>query len=270
MQSNHASAQRLTPAEAEALWRAWTARRDGAARDKLVLAYSPMVHYLATRKVRELPAHCDLDDLVSCGLMGLIEAVDRFDPVKGATFEQYAWTRASGAIMDELRRQDWASRSTRRAGRKIERAREAWYVKHGTAPSESELAQVLEMEVAEVREKLHELERADLVSLNAPTRAGDEGMSLEVGDTILAPPGEHEPERTTLSGERSAVLREAIATLSERERQVLAMVHVQELPGVEIGSILGVSESRVSQILAGVRRKLRDALDTYELAHAAA
>ena len=94
-----------------------------ASRDRLVLSYAPMVKYLTCRKVRELPAHCQLDDLVSCGLLALIAAVDRFDAAKGATFEQYAWTRVSGAIMDELRRQDWAPRSLRRSGRAIERAR---------------------------------------------------------------------------------------------------------------------------------------------------
>ena len=108
-------ANRPSPETAEALWRAWITGGDAAARDRLVLSYAPMVKYLACRKVRELPAHCELDDLVSGGLVALIAAVDRFDPAKGATFEQYVWTRVSGAIMDELRRQDWAPRSLRRS-----------------------------------------------------------------------------------------------------------------------------------------------------------
>src|SRR5262252_8547074 len=128
------NAERLSPAQAEALWRAWSTRKDSQARDQLVLAYSPMVKYLAGKKIRELPAHCELDDLVSCGLIALIEAVDRFDPRKGASFEQYAWTRVSGAIMDELRRQDWASRSARRLARKIDRVRDSWYSIHGRYP----------------------------------------------------------------------------------------------------------------------------------------
>src|SRR5205807_8698316 len=86
-----AGAQRLSPSEAEGLWRAWSDRHDSSARDRLIVSYSPMVKYLAARKVRELPSHCELDDLVSCGLVALVEAVDRFDPKKGATFEQYAW-----------------------------------------------------------------------------------------------------------------------------------------------------------------------------------
>lgn len=256
--------QRLTAQEAEALWRTWKTKQKVSARDQLVLSYTPMVKYLASRKVRELPAHCELDDLVSCGLVALIEAVDRFDAAKGATFEQYVWTRVSGAIMDELRRQDWASRSVRRLGRKIDRTRETWHVKHGHAPSEAELAKELQIDVPELRERLEELERADLVSLNAPARGADEALPVEVGDTLEAPLGGHDPERYTMNAERASVVRNAIAQLSERERQILTLVHVNELQGAEIGRMLGVSESRVSQILASIRRKLREQVDDYD------
>ena len=84
------TSQRLTPEQAEALWRNWKQRRDSRSRDRLVLAYAPMVRYIASRKLRELPAHCDVDDLASAGLVALLEAIDRFDPAKGASFEQYA------------------------------------------------------------------------------------------------------------------------------------------------------------------------------------
>jgi len=132
--------QRLTPSEAEQLWRSWKERRDARSRDRLVLAYAPMVRYIASRKVRELPAHCELDDLASAGLVALMEAIDRFDPVKGASFEQYAWTRVAGALLDELRKQDWASRSVRREGRRIERARDSFFARNGIMPTEAELA----------------------------------------------------------------------------------------------------------------------------------
>src|SRR5215475_13388486 len=116
--------RRLNGAEAESLWRAWKNRGDSNARGRLVLAYAPMVKYLASRKARELPSHCELDDLVSCGLVAVVEAVDRFDPAKGATFEQYAWTRVAGSIVDELRRQDRVSRSSRSLARSIDRTQE--------------------------------------------------------------------------------------------------------------------------------------------------
>jgi RNA polymerase sigma factor for flagellar operon FliA len=256
--------QRLTAREAEALWRAWSTKKDKAARDRLVLAYSPMVKYLASRKVRELPSHCELDDLVSYGLVALIEAIDRFDPRKGASFEQYAWTRVAGAIMDELRRQDWASRSVRRTGRKIEQERDAFYAREGMLPSEEQLADSVQLSVEELRSALVEVDRADVVSLHAPTRAAEESASVEVVDTVRASDNEFEPEFALMGSERMEIVRGAIGDLSERERDVLALVHVHELQGAEIGRMLGVSESRVSQILAGVRAKLRQQLDLYD------
>ena len=259
------AAQRLTAQQAESLWRAWTARRDMSARDRLVLSYTPMVRYLAAKKIRELPAHCDLDDLASAGLVALIEAVDRFEPAKGATFEQYAWTRVSGAIMDDLRRQDWASRSVRRTARQVERGRDDFYVKTGRFPTVEELAAKLELSLDELRTHFAELDRAELGSLNAPNRGADDA-DLEVGDTIEAPMGEHEPERATLAAERSGIVREAISHLSEREQMILRLVHVDELPGAEIGARLGVSESRVSQILASARQKLRQHVESYDVA----
>src|SRR5215471_10445721 len=198
MQATAARATRLTPHEAEALWRAWVTKKDSQARDRLVLSYAPMVSYLASRKVRQLPAHCALDDLVSCGLLTLLEAVDRFNPTLGATFEQYAWTRVSGAIIDELRRQDWASRSVRRLGRKIERARDELYARNGASPSDQELADALEIDVAELRTGVGEIERADVMSLNAPARGAEDVLPVEVGDTVEASSRETDPELALL------------------------------------------------------------------------
>ena len=253
--------RRLTGTEAESLWRAWRDRGDQRARDRLVLAYAPMVEYLASRKARELPAHCELDDLVSCGLVAVIEAVDRFDPAKGATFEQYAWTRVAGSIVDELRRQDRVSRSSRSLARQIDKTQERWLVKNGRQASEKELASELKIKLTELRERTGELDRANVVSLNAP--AGDE-QTGEIGETIGAAPGPDDPDRALLNREKTAVFRQAIETLSDRERDVLTLVYVGGLQGAEIGRRLGVTESRVSQILASARTKLRTELGAYE------
>jgi RNA polymerase sigma factor FliA len=258
--------QRLTASEAEALWRKWKDRRDTSSRDQLVLAYAPMVRYIASRKVRELPAHCDVDDLSSAGLVALLEAIDRFDPAKGASFEQYAWTRVAGALVDELRKQDWASRSVRREGRRIERARDSFFARTGTAPTESELAAELGTTVDDLRASLDDISRSDVGSLNAPARSADDSMLVEVGETIHAPEGEYEPESMLLGADRNAAVRSAVSRLSDRERHILALVHVQELQGAEIGRMLGISESRVSQILSGIRSKLKHQLDAYETA----
>ena len=261
-------AERLTPSEAEGLWRKWKLERDARSRDSLVLAYAPMVRYIASRKVRELPAHCELDDLASAGLVALLEAIDRFDPAKGASFEQYAWTRVAGALVDELRKQDWASRSVRREGRRIERARDAFFARNGAMPTEHELACELGTSVAELRSCLEDVERSDVGSLNALARGQEESAPVEVGETLAASEGEFDPELTLLGADRNRAVRTVIDRLSDRERHVLSLVHVQELPGAEIGRMLGVSESRVSQILAGIRRKLKDGLETYETAAA--
>ena len=258
------TARRLSPAEAETLWRTWRERGDGSCRERLILSYAPMVRYIALRKLRELPAHCELDDLASAGLVALMEAVDRFDPAKGASFEQYAWTRVSGALVDELRRQDWASRSVRRAGRRIERGRTSYYARHGTMPTDEQLAAELGMTLPELRTSFEEIERADTVSLNAPALVADDTGVGEIGETVVAPAGEHDPEPTALGADRSSAMRTAVERLSERERQVLALVHVHELGGAEVGRMFGVSESRVSQILAGIRRQLKDQLAAYD------
>ena len=260
-------ATRPTAGQAEALWRAWSTKKDVRARDQLVLSYAPMVRYLASRKVRELPAHCDVDDLVSCGLIALVESVDRFDPAKGATFEQYAWTRVSGAILDELRRQDWAPRSVRRISRKADQATEKLYAKTGEMPEHSAVAEAIGIGVDELKHALGELGRAELLSLNAPARLGEEGGYIEIGDTIESS-DLGSPERVVLNRERSQRIRNAIAALDPREQQVLSLVHVHSVPGAEIGRMLGVTESRVSQILSGVRTKLRRSLDEYERAAA--
>ena len=263
------SGRRLTPSEAETLWRAWKTKNDTEARDQLILSYAPMVHYLASRKARSIPPHCEVDDLVSCGLMGLVAAVDRFDPTRGATFEQFAWTRVNGAIVDELRRLDWAPRSVRRNERETEQARDRFQAKEGRPPTEAELAATIGVSVDELRVRFSELERAAVMSLSQKV-SGSESSVAEIGDTIEAQELEGNPENALLARDRVATLRAAIQSLPERELQVLASVHVHQIPGAEIGRQLGVSESRVSQILASARRRLQLAMSQYDRAGAAA
>jgi RNA polymerase sigma factor FliA len=255
--------RRLTASEAESLWRAWKTRRDGQARDRLVLSYAPMVRYIASKKARELPTHCELDDLVSCGLVAIVEAVDRFDPAKGATFEQYAWTRVSGSITDELRRLDRVPRSSRALIRSYEKAQDSWFARSGRRGSEEEIAAQLGVDPEELHESIGEVDRAQTVSLNAPA-ARDSEARVEIGETIEAQPGVHEPERALLLSERSATFRAAMATLSQQERTVVALVHLHNRSGADVGRVLGVTESRVSQILAAARKKLRAELERYE------
>jgi RNA polymerase sigma factor FliA len=258
------STSRPSAFAAEALWRRWHDDKDMASRNRLVLSYAPMVKYLAVRKVRDLPAHCELEDLVSSGLVALTCAVDRFDPDKGATFEQYAWTRISGAILDELRRQDWAPRSLRRSVRTADDARARWQTQHGCAPTDRELADVLDLTVPELRGQERLRSQADVLSLNSPTQSSDDSIGMEIGDLVHAHAQDTDPELATLAHERSAAFGKAVASLSDRERRILLLVIVDELRGYEVGQVLGISQGRVSELLSGIRRKLNTGMRNYD------
>ena len=123
------------------LWQEYRSTGERELRDRLIFMFMPMVRYIVYRKVREVPAQCDVEDFLSCGLEALIRSIDRYDPDKGATLEQYAWTRIHGAVLDELRRHDWAPRSLRRDERAINSARESFIAIHERQPSREELAE---------------------------------------------------------------------------------------------------------------------------------
>src|SRR5215469_18585933 len=122
---------RLSAQETLRLWQQYRETGDRRVRDRLVLTFAPMVKYIVYKKVREIPARCEVEDFISCGLEALIRSIDRYDPAKGATIEQFAWTRIHGAVLDELRRFDWAPRSLRRMEREMHKARERFNAIHG-------------------------------------------------------------------------------------------------------------------------------------------
>ena len=248
---------------------AWKRTDDIVARDRVLRAYAPMVKFLAARKVRSTASTCDVDDLVSCGLVALLRAIDSFDSGKGASFDSYAWTRVSGAIVDELRRSDWAPRSLRRQERRIVSARAALEQRTGRAPTTVELAREVGVSAAELERRLYALEVAASVSLDAPVRrsSGDGSCVVDVGSTLLAGSDSRDPEYAALARDRTRVMREAIRLLSEQEQTVLSLVYVEGLTGAETARVIGVTESRVSQVLSGVRRKLRHQMGQYDAGH---
>src|ERR1700742_1088720 len=142
--------RRASSQETLVLWKRYQATQDAALRDRLVLTFAPLVKYIVYRKVREMPARCEVEDFISVGLEALLHSIDRYDPEKGATLEQYAWTRIHGAVLDELRRNDWAPRSVRRWERDISRAREKFIALYGRPPSRDELAASVELTPAEL------------------------------------------------------------------------------------------------------------------------
>src|SRR5271170_218070 len=138
-------AARAPAAEVLATWHEYRLTGDRELRDRLVFMFMPMVRYIVYRKVREVPAQCDVEDFLSCGLEALIRSIERYDPGKGASLEQYAWTRVQGAVLDELRRHDWAPRSLRRDERAINGARESFLGLHERHPDHEELAEQVGM-----------------------------------------------------------------------------------------------------------------------------
>src|SRR5438034_10805354 len=140
MHAPSTSRRRVSADEALALWSEYKRTGDVQVRNRLVMTFAPLVKYIVYKKVREMPARCEVEDFISCGLEALINSIDRYDPEKGATLEQFAWTRIHGAVLDELRRQDWAPRSLRRWERDIARARESFIALHNRRPSRDELA----------------------------------------------------------------------------------------------------------------------------------
>jgi RNA polymerase sigma factor FliA len=139
MNSYTTSNERPTADESFRLWERYKASGDLSLRHRLVLTYVPLVKHIAYKKLRELPACCEIDDLLSCGIEGLIHAIDRYDPSKGAALEPYLWTRIHGSVLDELRRRDWAPRSLRRFERELKKARATFGGAHGRAPTQQEL-----------------------------------------------------------------------------------------------------------------------------------
>src|SRR3954469_7958700 len=168
------SSRRATSDQTLALWREYRRTGDPALRDRLVLTFAPLVKYIVYKKVREMPARCEVEDFISCGLEALIHSIERFDPDKGTTIEQYAWTRIHGAVLDELRRQDWAPRSVRRWERDIARISESFAVLDGRRPTTEELADALGVEPGELRRRRSEITRSNLTSLNTLVMSDEE------------------------------------------------------------------------------------------------
>src|ERR1700729_1202026 len=164
-------AARAPAAEVLATWHEYKLTGDRELRDRLVFTFMPMVRYIVYRKVREVPAQCEVDDFLSCGLEALIRSIDRYDPEKGATLEQYAWTRIHGAVLDELRRHDWAPRSLRRDERAINNAREAFVSANDRQPSREELAAAVGMDPIQLVGRLDDVALAEVGSLNRTVRS---------------------------------------------------------------------------------------------------
>jgi RNA polymerase sigma factor FliA len=234
--------------------------QDGSAseRELLLMEHLPTVRYLARRIHERLPQHVELDDLVSAGVVGLIDAFSKFDHTKKVQFKSYAQFRIRGAILDSLRTLDWSPRELRRKGRAVEEAIRSVTQRVGRAPSEQEIAKEMDLTLAEYQMLLGDLKGLEIGSLHMERSedSGDEELAYIPGSP------EEDPLFRCLKGEMKQRLADAIDELPEKERLVLTLYYYEELTMKEIGLTLGVVESRVSQIHSSAVLRLRTALST--------
>ena len=229
------------------LWVDYKSARDQHVRDQLLLHYSPLVKYVAGRVAVGLPQNVEHADLVSYGIFGLIDAVEKFDPERGYKFETYAIARIKGAILDELRSIDWVPRSVRAKARALEKAYAKLEGQLHRTPSDEEVANELGLTDDQFQTLLGQLSFVGLVALDELLSvSGERGESMTLGDTIPdagdGPVGAYEVE------EMRQLLAESINRMPEREKIVLTLYYYEGLTLAEIGQVLGVTESRVCQI----------------------
>jgi RNA polymerase sigma factor for flagellar operon FliA len=232
------------------LWREFLATRAPAARRCLVEHHAPLVRGVGTKLAVRLPSSIELADLLQSGTFGLMEAVDRFDPGRGIRFEAYAAQRVRGAMLDELRSQDWVPRTVRARSREVERAREAVQFRSGRPATDGELAAELGVAVRDLRQARRPMYLVSAEDLGAGGPAGSPLWTLPADDSV-------DPVTAAVRRETGAELRAAIGLLGERDRLVVRLYYVENRTLAEIGGVLGVTESRVCQLHARVITRLR-------------
>ena len=243
--------------ELKDLWRRYKRDGDERARERLVVAYSPLVKYVAGRMASGLPAHVEEADLISYGLGGLISAIERFDLSREIKFETFAITRIKGSIIDELRSLDWVPRSVRARARAIERANSKLEHKFQRAPTDEEMAAELEMTVADFHDALLQISNSTVAALDELWTVSDaSGDQVSLLDT-LQDPGAPDPAQVMDATDLKDRIADAIARLPEREKLVVALYYYENLTLREIGEVLGVTESRVSQLHTKAVLRLR-------------
>ncbi|HWO16743.1 MAG TPA: RNA polymerase sigma factor WhiG [Solirubrobacterales bacterium] len=242
------------------LWRRYKEEGDLTARERLVVAYSPMVKFVAGRLGAGLPSHVEDADLISYGLMGLIGSIERFEPERGIKFETFAMTRIRGSIIDELRSLDWVPRSVRSRAREIEVAQARLEHELQRAPTEEELAAKLGCTEEELQASLLEISNSSVYALDELWTVSDSsGDQVSLLDTI-ADDRAADPQEALATSEVKDHLTEAIASLPEREQLVVALYYYENLTLREIGEVLGVTESRVSQLHTKAVMRLKSGL----------
>jgi RNA polymerase sigma factor FliA len=233
--------------------------KDPVERERLLLEHLPQVKYIARRIHDRLPAQVPLEDLIHAGVVGLIDAVEKFDPSKNVQLKSYAKFRIRGAILDSLREMDWSPRHLRRQARRMEEAHRDLKLRLGRSATEPELATELGLTLEAFQHFLGELRGLDLGSLQAEStdpQSEDEIVSYRPGAA------DEDPFFLCLHGELRSLIATAMDDLDEKERQVVTLYYLEELTMKEVGEVLGVGESRVSQIHSVAMVRLRSRMDS--------
>jgi RNA polymerase sigma factor FliA len=232
---------------------------DLAQRDEMIIDNLPLVKYIAARIAGRLPSHVEVDDLINAGILGLIDAIDKYDPTRKIKFKTYAEFRIRGAIIDELRSLDWVPRSTRQKASRLERAFAEVEQRLGRAASDVEVAEHLGMGISDFNQMLCEARGIAIISVDELRGEGDENFERNLLE-YLADPETIQPDVKLNLDQIYQIVADAIDNLPEKERLVISLYYYDELTMKEIGEIMDITESRVSQIHTKAVVRLRSKL----------
>ena len=244
--------------DTDKLWSAYQKKPTQEIREQLILAYAQLVKLVAGRLRMYLGHNVEYDDLVSYGIFGLIDAIDRFDMEKNVKFETYASLRIRGAILDQIRKMDWIPRTVRQRQRRIDEAIKQIEIRTGKAATDEEIAVELGVSEDELVNWQSQLKVTNLVSLNEFEEQGQEPTIEATSRNRFA-----QPEEVVAEEELRIVLAEALETLTEKERRVIELYYYEDLTLKEISLVLEVSESRISQLHTKALLKMRKRMGTY-------
>ena len=240
----------------EELWIEFKKTRSIQLRDAFIRQYMPLVKYVAGKVAIGMPGNVEFDDLVGFGQFGLLDAINKFDPEKNVKFKTYAVTRIRGAIFDELRQMDWVPRSIRQKSREIEDTIVELESKLGRTVSDEEVAAAMNMSIADFHHMMLKVSGTSILSLNDVWYSGEDSDRMSIGDSIESPASLN-PDVIVEREEIKRVITEAIKELPEKEKMVLVLYYHEDLTFKEIGQVLQVSESRISQLHASANTRLR-------------
>jgi RNA polymerase sigma factor for flagellar operon FliA len=240
----------------EELWQEYKQAHDPKIRDAFIQQYAPLVKYVAGKVAMGMPHTIEFDDLVGFGVFGLIDAIEKFDPNKHVKFKTYAVTRIRGAIYDELRSIDWVPRSVRQKSREIEDAVHRLESSLGRAATDDEICKELGLTSAEFQKTMMKVSSTSMLSLNDVWYTGDDNDKVSIVDAIESPQSLN-PDAIVEKDEIKRVITQAIQELPEKEKKVLVLYYYEDLTLKEIGKVLEVTESRISQLHTKAIMRLR-------------